>query len=167
MTAALEAAERAELDTAQCWERFGQFQETVMHARTEKQLAALAMRLLVTIKPGVKHTGKGDGGFAALNAIVSARLVDGITLNEVSDELGQTPSAITRRLQRRFGLSFSQYVGRLRIDMAKELLRRTQLGVGNIARRVGVNDQSNFTKLFRKFENMSPLDYRRRTRKKT
>jgi len=96
-----------------------------------------------------------------LNRLVMSRLPGKITLNEIAAELGQHPTAITHRLQRKFGMSFSEYVGRIRIDKAKELLRRTRLGAGEIARRVGTSDASNFSKLFRKLEGMSPLEYRK------
>ena len=36
------------------------------------------------------------------------------------------------------------------------------LSTGEISRRVGIRDGSNLGKLFRKFEGMSPQDYRRR-----
>jgi len=45
---------------------------------------------------------------------------------------------------------------------AKELLRRTKLSVGEVARRVGIGDPSNFNKLFRKFETVPPVEYRKR-----
>ena len=83
-------------------------------------------------------------------------------MKDVATKLGQTPSAITHRLQRKFGMSFSEYFGRMRVEQAKELLRRTRLSVLEIATRVGVNDPSNLGKLFRKFENVSPIAYRQR-----
>jgi len=35
-----------------------------------------------------------------------------------------------------------------------------------VAQRVGIRDQSNFSKLFRRFEGMSPLEYRQQYGKK-
>ena len=66
------------------------------------------------------------------------------------------PSAVTHRLQRRFGLSYSEYLGRLRAEKAKELLRRTRLGIAEVASRVGINDSSNLGRLFRRHVGMSP-----------
>jgi len=65
-------------------------------------------------------------------------------------------------LRRKFGMSFSEYVNRLRIDRAKDLLRRTQLNATQIAQRLGISDQSNFGKLFKRFEGITPLEYRER-----
>jgi two-component system response regulator YesN len=90
------------------------------------------------------------------------RLPGKVLLKDIAAELGQHPTAITHWLQRKFDMSFTEYVGRIRIDMAKELLRRTHLGVGEVAQRVGIDDTSNFSRLFRRHEGMSPLDYRKR-----
>jgi AraC-like DNA-binding protein len=162
--AVLEAAERSHAPggtggSNRCWTRFPEFVATVQRARTQPDLVDAAMSLLSILKREAARETVAEG-YAELNAIVLEHLVDGITLNEVAARLGQNPTAITHRLQRKFGMSYSEYVGRLRIDKAKEYLRRTHLSVTEVARRVGIQDSSNFTKLFRKFEATSPLDYR-------
>jgi len=160
--AAIEAAERAGLNAGACWERFGKMIEEARGARTNRELVSVGMRVLGVVRRKAGAQVEGPGAWAELNAIVGARLMDGVTLNEVAEQLGQHPTAVTHRLQRKFGMSFSQYVGRLRIDKAKELLRRTRLSATEVGRRVGIADTSNFSKVFRKFEGMSPLAYRKR-----
>ena len=163
----VEAAERAELSAGLCWERFGPFVGEVAQARTDEDLMSAGMRVLSGLRRRAQHNETAaPHDLVELNRLVMARFPDKVTLNEIAEELGQHPTAITHRLQRKFGMSFSEYVGRLRIDKAKELLRRTQLGAGEVAVRVGVGDASNFNKLFRKFEGMTPLEYRERFRKK-
>jgi AraC-like DNA-binding protein len=164
--ASLEAGERAGLGMGRCWSQFPSFLERVCQARTDAELSAAAMRLLGLIKPRARRRPEDSTALGKLNAIVTARLVEGVTLNEVANVLGESPTAITHRLQRKFGMSFSQYVGRLRTDKAKELLRRTKLDVCEVARRVGINDGSNLGKLFRKFEGLSPTAYRAKFRSK-
>ncbi|MCX5769924.1 MAG: AraC family transcriptional regulator [Candidatus Hydrogenedentes bacterium] len=163
--AVLESAARASLPVETCWEHFGGMIDEMRQARNELQLANTAMRVLGRIKRERRKSGaapaKADR-FAELGEIVAAHLESGITLKELARRLGQTPTAITHRLQRNFGMSYSDYVGRLRVDRAKELLRRTRLTVEAVGRRVGIEDPSNFRKLFRKFEPMSPQEYRER-----
>ena len=163
--AVLESAARASLPADGCWEHFGRMLDEVRQARNELQLVNVAMRVLGRIKRDRRKSAASTAGperFAELGEIVAAHLESGITLKEVADRLGQTPTAITHRLQRHFGMSYSDYVGRLRVDRAKELLRRTRLTVEAVGRRVGIEDASNFRKLFRKFETMSPQEYRAR-----
>ena len=105
--------------------------------------------------------------YRELNRILSEELEEGITLAKAARRLGETPSAISHRRKRKFGMSYSEYVGRLRVDKAKELLRRTRLTATEIARRVGIRDQSNFSKTFKRFEGLSPLEYRKRFGRRT
>jgi len=163
--AVLESAARASLPAETCWEHFGRMLEELRQARNELQLVNAAMRVLGRIKRERRKSVASPAGperFAELGEIVAAHLESGITLKEVANRLGQTPTAITHRLQRNFGMSYSDYVGRLRVDRAKELLRRTRLTLEAVGRRVGIEDASNFRKLFRKFEPMSPQEYRER-----
>ncbi len=163
--AALESAERAGLETSDSWEEFPAFLAAVRQARTDSELVTGAMALLAIV---LRRTARAttDGALAELNRIVMDKLPDSVQLNEVAQRLGRHPTAITHQLQRKFGLSYSQYVGRLRIDMAKDLLRRTRLSIQDVARRVGIDDASNFSKLFRKFEGVSPVQYRTQFRSK-
>ncbi|HOV75885.1 MAG TPA: helix-turn-helix transcriptional regulator [Candidatus Hydrogenedentes bacterium] len=158
--AALEASEQAGLACDACWDRFPAFIETVKAAGTDLRLAEAVMELLGALKRETARALPQAPEYAELNRLVIGRLEEGITLDEVAAVLGVHPTAITHRLQRHFGMSFSEYLGRLRVDKAKELLRRTQLSAGDVARRVGIRDVSNFGKLFRKFEGMTPLEYR-------
>jgi len=56
--------------------------------------------------------------------------------------------------------NFTAYVNRLRIDQSKSLLRETNIPLVDIAGMVGYEDQSYFTKVFRKITGTSPGKYR-------
>jgi len=162
-SAALEAAERARTGTAESWEQFPAFLNAVRQAPADTGLVNAAMALLSPLVPR-RRTENADNVLAELDRAVMGRMPEAVQLGEIAQRLGKHPTAITHHLQRKYGLSFSQYVARLRIDKAKELLRRTRLGVGEVATRVGIADPSNFTKQFRKYEGLSPLQYREQYR---
>jgi two-component system response regulator YesN len=159
--AIIEAAERAKLNAKDCWKRLPDFLAEVGKARTNSELANAVTGVVRVVRHRAKGERKTDA-LAALNRLLLPRLGETVTLNAIAAELGEPPSTITRRLQRKFGVSFSEYVGKQRVDRAKRLLRTTRLGIGEIARRVGINDTSNFAKVFRKFEGCSPQQYRTR-----
>jgi AraC-like DNA-binding protein len=161
--AVLEACEDAGVDAEKLLPDLAEVVGEIREARTEAQCCAVIMRLLSNLRRRtLKKSAAVSDDYAELNRLLLERLVEGITLNEVAERLGENPTAITHRLQRKFGMSFSEYFGRMRVDRAKELLRRTQLTVAQIAVRVGIADPSNLGKVFRKFENMSPAEYRAR-----
>ncbi len=75
-----------------------------------------------------------------------------------------------RTLNRRFtqatGQPPLQYLQKLRLDIARELLRDTDLEVGDIAARVGYPDAAYFSRLFRRALQASPNSYRKQVRGK-
>ena len=98
--------------------------------------------------------------YRALDRILCDSQPEGISLAEAARRLGRSSAAVSQHLMRHFGMNFSEYQGRIRIERAKEMLRRTRLSASVIGFRVGIDDQSNFGKLFRRHTGMTPLAYR-------
>ncbi len=166
----LEWAEHADVDTMRCWKKFNDFQDAVHTCDGEDEITTAAMKVLSPIhrqkKFPTKPKTKTDYDFVPLNKLIKDHFKDGITLNTVAKTLNENPTTITKRLQRTFGMSFSDYVGRMKIDHAKKLLCTTKQTVGDIGKRVGVNDTTNFSKLFRKHEHTTPTKFRAQYGKK-
>ncbi len=158
--ASMEALARAGTELRLPWDGLKSLAECLPKA-THEEWPGLLARLLID-SSGLKTT-KRAALLTRVDEVLSDRMADGVTLNEVAQQLGCSPSAVTHALQRKFGMSYTQYVGRLRVAAAKEMLRRTKLTPTEIGRRVGVPDPSNFSRLFKKFENMTPLEYRTRS----
>lgn len=53
------------------------------------------------------------------------------------------------------------YITRTRKERARELLLATELHVYQIAKQVGIRDPKYFSRLFKDFSGLNPLDYRR------
>ncbi len=87
---------------------------------------------------------------------------ESISLDELAAEAGLSPSYLSRSFKQRFGLSFSEYLNRLRLDEARRLLRSSRKNVGEIAREVGFNDSNYFSRVFKQEEGIPPSRYRRR-----
>jgi transcriptional regulator GlxA family with amidase domain len=63
-------------------------------------------------------------------------------------------------------MSPQAYLQSLRIAAAKDLLRHSNLSVGDIAWQLGLQDVSYFSQLFRRHSGISPLRYREAVRGK-
>lgn len=63
------------------------------------------------------------------------------------------------------GIGFAGYLLNLRIGYAKKLLRETTLKMWQVAEQSGFNDYHYFSKVFKKSEEMSPAQYRKRSGK--
>lgn len=83
-----------------------------------------------------------------------------VSLEYVADILNKTPTYISKVFKAEYGLNFSEYLMKKRLEKGRELLRSTQSKVYRIAMQVGYADPSNFIKVFRKYYGVSPQEYR-------
>lgn len=84
------------------------------------------------------------------------------TLEAIARSAGRHPVQVSRQFHRHFGCTLSEYVRRGRVARAQELLRRTELGISDIALACGFVDQSHFTTAFRRVAGVPPRRYRLR-----
>jgi len=85
-----------------------------------------------------------------------------ITLDEVAREVHLSPSYFSRLFKSETGMSFSDYVQKIRIEQAKHQLRQKDCSMADIAGRTGFFDQSHFIKIFKHTTGLTPGEYRRR-----
>lgn len=83
-----------------------------------------------------------------------------LTLDIVCNETGVSQRRITNEIQNQFGCNFKTYINRLRINESKRLLGKKELNIGEIAFRVGFNNQSHFNRVFKTEMQISPSEYR-------
>lgn len=83
-----------------------------------------------------------------------------ISVVSVSEKFSLTPNYLSTLFEKRLGIKFTEYLTRLRLDCAKQLLRTTQSPVRQIAESVGYYSLSYFTKLFVEKVGCSPAEYR-------
>jgi AraC-like DNA-binding protein len=57
-------------------------------------------------------------------------------------------------------------INELRMDKARELLKSTELTVGEVAYQVGFAEPSYFTRIFRKHSGVTPLEFRALNKKR-
>lgn len=83
-----------------------------------------------------------------------------LTVDLVSRETGVSPRRITNDIQNQYSCNFKSYINRLRINESKRLLLEKELNIGEIAFRVGFNNQTHFNRVFKSELQISPTEYR-------
>ena len=82
------------------------------------------------------------------------------SIESISNELGISKSYLQKYYRNNFGASLIDSLIHIRMDMAKKLLRETDLTVTAIAEKCGYSSYIHFTKQFRKTESVTPTSYR-------
>ena len=85
-----------------------------------------------------------------------------ISIEAAARQVGLGVRHFHRRFKRATGENPVNYLQRLRVERAKEMLERTPESVGEITFRVGYEDANSFRKLFRRYTGLSPSTYRRK-----
>lgn len=98
-----------------------------------------------------------------MTQFVQDHYTEKIAIADLAVLAGMTESGLTRQFKRHFGCSPGRWITRFRMEQAKKLLASTSLAVGEVGRRVGVEDNYYFSKLFKKTVGMSARTYRNRT----
>ncbi|MGG1617745.1 AraC family transcriptional regulator [Paenibacillus sp. NRS-1782] len=83
-----------------------------------------------------------------------------VSLDDLSKTFGYNKNYLSLKLKKETGSSFKDLLNRKKINVAKELLKETNMSVEKIALNVGYNEPSSFFKMFKKYTNMTPSEYR-------
>ncbi|MGL5513630.1 MAG: helix-turn-helix domain-containing protein, partial [Sporomusa sp.] len=80
---------------------------------------------------------------------------------DISQEVHLSPSYFSKIFKKETGHNFNTYLNMLRIEKSKKLLLYDNLKLISIASLVGFEDQSYFTKVFKRVTGVSPHQYRK------
>lgn len=85
-----------------------------------------------------------------------------LTLKEVSQSLNVHPTYLSREFSKYFNdLSFGDYIRKLRIEKAVQLLTESDHSLAEIAYLTGFSDQSHFNRIFKKYTGKKPSEFRK------
>jgi AraC-like DNA-binding protein len=128
---------------------------------TEKMLLHVFNKYMKQ-KPGKK---KSTPAWAKeLKEIIQDQIDTNLTMNlkEISKDLNINPTYLSRAFSKYFdNLSFGEYIRKLRIEKAIDLLKQPQYSLSEVAYLTGFSDQSHFNRIFKKHTGMQPSVYKK------
>ncbi|MFF8960089.1 GlxA family transcriptional regulator [Streptomyces sp. NPDC014894] len=109
---------------------------------------------------GTSADGAGEGGLGPTLRWMEAGLHRPLTLAEIAAHAGVGVRTLNRRFGSATGLSPLQYLLRVRIERAQQLLERGDLPVEHIAARTGLGTPANLRHHFQRLNGTTPGVYR-------
>jgi AraC-like DNA-binding protein len=145
---------------------------SVKHARGTQRFAAfcdfladLAQCTDYRLLSNVQMQGEDDDTeLEQINAIVDRIAGDvskPLSAGDVAAELGMSESRFSRFFRRATGNTFTDFVNRVRVNRACQLLMETDRLVTHICYEVGFNNVANFNRRFLEIKGMTPTEFRR------
>ncbi|MFT0174045.1 helix-turn-helix domain-containing protein [Paraburkholderia mimosarum] len=111
----------------------------------------------------IRTPGKGGLTACQLRAakeLISENLSGDVSLAFLAQACGLSPTHFARAFKESVGLPPHQWLLRRRVDVAKDFLRRGNMGIAEIALATGFADQSHLTRVFSRLEGVTPKAWR-------
>lgn len=129
----------------------------------EEILRGLLVTLLVTLVRNDTEQGSGGEKITQhLKEYVAEHYMEQIHLSELSRQLNFSLTYVSLTFKRDTRISFRDYLIKIRMEKACQLLWGTDKTVSEIAQAVGYSDPAFFYKAFRKSLGQTPAEYRSR-----
>lgn len=91
---------------------------------------------------------------------IECRYMEDVKVSELAEHCGLNRSYMTKCFTEGAGVSPKEFLMQYRMNKAKELLEKEGMPVSNVAYAIGYTDPLAFSKIFKKREGISPLEYR-------
>lgn len=96
---------------------------------------------------------------------VQEHMNEKITVESIARDLGFNRSYLSRRFKQELGFDLSQFINRCKLEASKNLLTYTNKSLSDISIYLCFSSQSHFQNLFKKQFGLTPMQYRRQTKK--
>lgn len=102
-----------------------------------------------------------------LKQIIQDQVDTSLSLTQISKSLDINASYLSREFSKHFNnLSFGEYIRKLRIEKAIQLIDNSKYSLTEIAYLTGFSDQSHFTRIFKQLTGKNPSAYKKELAKR-
>ncbi|EGT4105413.1 helix-turn-helix domain-containing protein, partial [Clostridioides difficile] len=96
-----------------------------------------------------------------INEYIKKYYKENINLNSISDVFFISPNYLSSIFNERNKVSITEYINLLRIEESKKYLLDRSMSISDICKKVGFNNSSYFSQIFKKFNSITPNEYRK------
>jgi AraC-like DNA-binding protein len=114
------------------------------------------------IKP-IEVKGNSDKLMERIMVVINDHLDDpDLRVEMLSEEVGLSRAQLHRRMKEITGISTGEFIRKIRLKKAAELLTEKKVNISQVAYMVGFSSQTHFSTAFRKFYGISPTEFMNR-----
>lgn len=136
-----------------------------------QELSANALRSVTNMLEWVNHTinkakeyvhtlEQSQSVVERVIQFIKLHISEDLSREEIANHVFLNPDYLTRIFKKETGMAISDYLFQERLRLAQELLAKTEIPIGAIASRIGYANFSHFSRMFKKYTNLNPNEYR-------
>ncbi|MBD2869092.1 response regulator transcription factor [Paenibacillus arenilitoris] len=136
-------------------------------SRSVKDTIAWCRRVIAKAMEYIHTVEQSESVVNRVTAYVNRHLDSALSRDDIAKHVFLNADYLDRMFKKKVGLSVTEYVVRERIAVAKRLLSKSNLPVSEIAIQVGMTNFSYFSRVFKKYTNRNPLEFRQEERSRS
>ena len=103
-----------------------------------------------------------DKGIQAASEYIAKNYAKNLKLGEVAEYIGMSESYFSRYFKKVMGEGFSEYLNKIRVEKAQELLKNKRVTMQEAAENVGYSNAAYFAQIFKNLTGVSPKTYQKK-----
>ncbi len=108
------------------------------------------------------RTAQYDRTVSMICDLIRKRYSERLTIEILAQEAHYSPAYLSELFRQETGQTIGNFMLQVRMERAMERLRTTRDSIFQIAEDVGYAEQTHFTRLFKRYTGMTPLEYRKK-----
>ncbi len=130
--------------------------------KTPNDLSALIISKLREIEDEMHEYDKSVGKRFVKKTIeiINMKYSESLKLSDVADEMMISPEHLSRTIKKETGKNYKDFLMEVRLSRAKELLKKSELKIYEIAELTGFSSQHYFSTVFKSYSGMTPVEFR-------
>ncbi len=134
-------------------------EDPVRDMRINEKLSSLLMEIMQqSLKPLPQN--RAHDNISRIKDYLDENYTRQISLALLSNIFKMNKYILEKEFKKKYGIAIIEYLLRVRITKAKELLRFSDKTIEEIGRRVGIIEPYYFSRIFKKIEGISPREFR-------
>ena len=131
-------------------------------SKLTEPLSIELFRLLYKVYADIKNKNEQNDRFLHIKNYVKEHITDGITVEKICAENFISKSTLYRLFKKEMNISPTEYIKKMKIDIACRILKKTNIEMHEIVKQLGFYDYSHFSRTFMAVKNIPPAAYRKK-----
>jgi len=133
---------------------------SIRASRSVKDMIDWSRHIIVKATEYVQTIERSESVVHRAANYIAQNLDATLTRDELAKHVYLNPDYLDRIFKKDTGLSVTEYIVRERMSVAQRLLSKTNLPVHAVALQVGFTNFSHFARIFKKYADLNPLEFR-------